>query len=147
MSNMVTSYILVHDGGKLTVEDVNLAVHGIHPLPVHDGGGENYYTAHQNKDSEWIVVRTKWSAPVGAIAQLAYERRINVTMEFDSLDNAEVGSMQFFHQTMAPLEDGVSLLDYYRPNTVPQEVLEMAKKFARSEEEETRKAFGVEEAQ
>jgi hypothetical protein len=35
MSNTVTSYILVHDGGKLTVEDINLAVHGVHPLPTY----------------------------------------------------------------------------------------------------------------
>jgi hypothetical protein len=125
---LVTSYILVHDGGKLTVEDVNLAVHGVHPLPVYDGGGENYYSAHQRKDSEWIKVRTKWSAPVGAIAQLAYQKGINVTMEFDSLDNSETGSMQFFHKRVA-LEDGVSLLDYYRPGAVPQEVVEQAKRY------------------
>ena len=104
MSNTVTSYILVLDGGKLTVEDVNLAVHGEHPLPNH-GEEENYYSARQCKDCEWITIRTKWSAPVGAIAQLAYERRITVTMEFDSLDNSETGSMQFFHKTGA-LEDG-----------------------------------------
>jgi len=147
MSNTVTSYILVHDGGTLTVEDVNLAVHGVHPLPVRDGGKEeNYYSARQSKQSEWIKVRTKWSAPVGAIAQLAYEKGINLTMEFDSLDNSEVGSMQFFHQRMA-LEDGVSLLDYYRPNTVPQEVLEMAEKFNQRTQEEIRKIFGIEEAQ
>src|ERR1700730_11276284 len=60
---------------------------------VYDGGGENYYSAHRSKDSEWIRVRTKWSAPVGAIAKLAYEKGINVTMEFDSLDNSETGSM------------------------------------------------------
>ena len=58
MSNTVRSYILVHDGGKLTVEDVNLAVYGLHPLPVYDGGGENYYSAHQSQDSEWITVRS-----------------------------------------------------------------------------------------
>jgi hypothetical protein len=145
MSNTVTSYILVHDGGTLTVEDVNLAVHGVHPLPVHHGGGENYYTAHQSEDSEWIIVRTKWSAPVGAIAQLAYERCINVTMEFDSLDNGETGSMQFFHKRGA-LEDGVSPPDYYRPNAVPQEVLEMAEKFNQRTQEEIRKIFGIEEA-
>jgi hypothetical protein len=146
VSNTVTSYILVHDGGKLTVEDVNLAVHGVHPLPTYGGKEENYYNARQSKESEWIKVRTKWSAPVGAITQLAYEKGINLTMEFDSLDNSEVGSMQFFHKRVA-LEDGVSLLDYYRPGAVPQEVLDMAAKVTQRIEDETRKAFGVEEAQ
>ena len=74
MSNTVTSYIKVHDGGKLTVEDVNLAVHGVHPLPSYRGDEENYYSARQSKDSGWIKIRTKSGAPVGAIAQLAYER-------------------------------------------------------------------------
>jgi hypothetical protein len=146
MSNTVKSYILVLDGGKLTLEDVNLAVHGVHPLPTYGREEENYYSASQSKGSEWITVRTKWAAPVGAIAQLAYERRINVTMEFDSLDNSETGSMQFFHKALA-LEDGVWLSDYYRPGAVPQEVLDMAAKEIRMREEETRKAFGVEEAQ
>jgi hypothetical protein len=145
MSNTVTSYIMVDDGGKLTVEDVNLAVHGVHPLPTYGSEEENYFSARQSKESEWIKVRTKWSAPVGAIAQLAYQKGINLTMEFDSLDNSEVGSMQFFQRVA--LEDGVSLLDYYRPGTVPQEVLDMAAKVTQRIEEETRKAFGVEEAQ
>ena len=139
MSNTVKSYIEVHDGGKLTVGEVNLAVHGEHPVP------SDYYGACLEKSGR-ISIRTKWAAPVGAIAQLAYELGINVTMEFDSLDNSEVGSMQFFHQRMA-LEDGVSLLDYYRPGAVPQEVLDMAAKVTQRIEEETRKAFGVEEAQ
>jgi hypothetical protein len=52
--------------------------------------------------------------------------------------------MQFFRKTMA-LEDGLSLLDCYRPTAVPQEVLDMAAK-DQMREEETRKAFGVEEA-
>src|SRR6202021_2850641 len=139
MSNMVTSYILVHDGAKLTVEDVNLAVHGAHPLPNYGSEEENYYSAHYlGKDSEWILIRTKNRPPVGAIAQLAYERRINVTMEFDSLDNSETGSMQFFHKILV-LEDGVSLLDYYRPGTVPQEVLDMAAKVTQGRGEETPK--------
>jgi hypothetical protein len=146
MSNTATSYILVHDGGKLTVEDVNLAVHGVHPLPTYGGKEENYYSARQSKESEWIKVRTKWSAPVGAIAQLAYKKGINVTMEFDSLDNSEVGSMQFFHKRMA-LEDGVSLLDYYRPGTVPEEVLDQAKKILRRTDEEAKATFGVQEAE
>jgi hypothetical protein len=146
VSNTVTSYILVHDGGKLTVEDINLAVHGVHPLPVHDGGGENYYTAHQNKDSEWIIVRSKWSAPVRAIAQLAYKRQINLTMEFDSLDNSEVGSMQFCYKRI-PLEEGVTRADYYRPGAVPQEVLEETEKVERRRDEEAKAVFGVEEAE
>jgi hypothetical protein len=146
MSNTVRSYIRVHDGGGLTVEDVNLAVHGVHPLPTYGSEEENYYSALQSKDSEWIIIRTKWAPPVGAIAGLAYERRINVTMEFDSLDNSETGSMQFFHKTLA-LEDGVSLLDYYRPGAVPQDVLDMAAKATQRREEGTRKAFGVEEVQ
>jgi hypothetical protein len=146
MSNTVTSYVLVHDGGKLTVEDVNLAVHGVHPLPTYRGEEENYYSARQSKESEWIKVSTKWSAPVGAIAQLAYKKGINLTMEFDSLDNSEVGSMQFFHKRVA-LEDGVSLLDYYRPGAVPQEVLEQAKSYKKEEEERTSKVFGIEEAE
>lgn len=146
MSNTVTSHILVHDGGKLTLEDVNLAVHGVHPLPTYGSEEENYYSASQSKGSEWITVRTKWAAPVGAIAQLAYEHRLNVTMEFDSLDNSETGSMQFFRKTLA-LEDGLSLLDCYRPTAVPQEVLDRAAKEIQTRGEETRKAFGVEEAQ
>jgi hypothetical protein len=83
---------------------------------------------------------------VGAIAQLAYERRINVTMEFESVDNSESGSMQFFRKTMA-LEDELWVLNYYRPTAVPQEVLDMAAKEIQMREEETRKALGVEEAQ
>jgi hypothetical protein len=146
VSNTVKSYILVLDGGKLSVEDVNLAVHGVHPLRTYGSEEENYYSASQSKGSEWITVRTKWAAPVGAIAQLAYARRINVTMEFDSLDNSETGSMQFFHKSVA-LEDGLSLLDYYRPGAVPQDVLDKAAKITQRREEETLKALGVEEVQ
>ena len=146
MNNTVTSYILVHDGGKLTVEDVNLAVHGVHPLPTYGIEEENYYSARQSKESEWIKVRTKRSAPVGAIAQLAYKKGINLTMEFDSLDNSEVGSMQFFHKSMA-LEDGVSLLDYYRPGAVPQWALEQAKAWKKMEEKVVTETFGIEEAE
>ena len=145
MSNTVTSYILVHDGGKLTVEDVNLAVHGLHPLPTYGGEEVNYYSASQAKDSEWIKVRSKWSAPVGAIAQLAYEKGINLTLEFDSLDNSEVGSMQLCYKRTA-LENGVSLEDYYRPGAVPQEARDADARYARKKDEETRKAFGVEDA-
>jgi hypothetical protein len=97
MSNTETSYIKVHDGGKLIVEDVNLAIYGEHPLPKW-GGDENYYSATQVEGSEWIKVRTKWIAPVGDIAQLACKKQINLTMEFDSLDNSEVGSMQFCYK-------------------------------------------------
>jgi hypothetical protein len=146
MSNTVTSYILVHDGGKLTVEDVNLAVHGVHPLPTYGGKEENSYSARQSKESEWIKVRTKWSAPVGAIAHLAYKKGINLTMEFDSLDNSEVGSMQFFHKRVA-LEDGVSLLDYYRPGEAPQWALEQAKAWEKMEEKVVTETFGIEEAE
>lgn len=146
MSNTVTSYILVHDDGKLTVEDVNLAVHGVHPLPTCRGEEVNYYSASQGKDSEWIKFRTKWSAPVGAIAQLAYEKGINVTLEFDSLDNSEVGSMQLCDKRGA-LEHGVWREDYYRPGAVPQEVRDADARYARKEDEEIRKAFGIQEAQ
>lgn len=144
MSNTVTSYILVHDGGKLTVEDVNLAIYGEHPLPKW-GEEENYYSARQGEDSDWIKVRTKWSAPVGVIAQLAYTKGINLTMEFDSLDNSEVGIMQFFHQRIA-LEEGVSLLDYYRPGAVPEQLLDVANRHEKKIEQETREIFGTEEA-
>jgi len=146
MSNTVTSYILVHDGGTLTVEDVNLAVHGMHPLPTYRGEEINYYSASQDKDSEWIKVRTKWSTPVGAIAQLAYQKGISLTLEFDSLDNSEVGSMQLCYKRTA-LEDGVSREDYYRAGSVPQEVRDADATYARKEEEEIRKVFGIEEAQ
>ena len=64
MSNTVKSRIEVHGGGKLTVEDVNLAVHGEHPVP------SGYYSAALEKSGR-ISVRTKWAAPVGAIAQIA----------------------------------------------------------------------------
>lgn len=123
MSNTVTSYIITHDGGNLTVEDVNLAVHGTHSLPT-ETGEENYYSAQQGKHG--ITIRTKYSPPVGAIAQLAYKKRINLTMEFDSLDNSEVGSMQFYYKRHA-MEDGTTLSDYYRPGAEPQWVMEQVK--------------------
>ena len=145
MSNTVTIYIKVHDGGKLTVEDVNLAIHGEHPLPKW-GEDENYYSATQAEGSEWIKVRTKWIAPVGDIAQLAYKKQINLTMEFDSLDNSEVGSMQFCYKRF-PLEEGVTRTDYYRPEAVPQEVLEETEKVERRRDEEVKAVFGVEEAE
>ncbi|HKV81817.1 MAG TPA: hypothetical protein VJP02_26960 [Candidatus Sulfotelmatobacter sp.] len=157
MSNTVTTYILVHDGGKLTVEDVNLAIYGEHPLPNVRGENfsmtsydpkqePNYYSATQAEGSEWIKVRTKWSAPVGAISQLAYQKGINLTMEFESLDNSEVGSMQFFYNRIT-LEGGVSLVDDHRPGAVPEEMLDRAKKFLRQEDEEVKAIFGVEEAE
>jgi hypothetical protein len=145
MSNTVTSYIKVHDGGKLTVEDVNLAIYGEHPL-LKWGEDENYYSATQAEGSEWIKVRTKWIAPVGDIAQLAYKKQINLTMEFDSLDNSEVGSMQFCYKRI-PLEEGVTRADYYRPGAVPQEVLEETEKVERRRDEEAKAVFGVEEAE
>ena len=156
MSNTVTSYIKVHDGGKLTVEDVNLAIYGKHPLPnvqgesfsvtVHDPHLDpNYYSATQEEGSDWITVRTQWIAPVGDIAQLAYKKQINLTMEFDSLDNSEVGSMQFCYKRI-PLEEGVTLADYYRSGAVPQDVLEGTEKAERRSDEEAKTIFGVEDA-
>jgi hypothetical protein len=139
MSNTVKSYIEVHDGGKLTVGEVNLAVHGEHPVP------SDYYGACLEKSGR-ISIRTKWAAPVGAIAQLAYELGINVTMEFDSLDNSEVGSMQFCYKRHA-LEEGVSILDYYRPGEAPQWALEQAKAWEKMEEKVVTETFGIEEAE
>jgi len=157
MSNTVTIYIKVHDGGKLTAEDVNLAIYGEHPLPNVQGENfsmtsydpnqePNYYSATQAEGSEWIEVRTKWIAPVGDIAQLAYKKQINLTMEFDSLDNSEVGSMQFCYKRI-PLEEGVTPADYYRSGAVPQEVLEETEKVERRRDEEAKAVFGVEEAE
>ena len=122
MSNTVKSWIETHDGGTLTVEDVNLAVHGEHPVP------NDYYSATLEKSGR-ISVRTKWAAPVGAVAQLAYAKGLSVTMEFDSLDNSEIGSMQFYHRREA-LEamDEIGVLDYYRPGAEPRWALEMAAK-------------------
>jgi hypothetical protein len=77
---------------------------------------------------------------------LPYEKGINVTMEFDSLDNSETGSMQFFHKRAA-LEDGVSVLDYYRPGAAPQEVLEQAKRNKKEEDERKDRVFGIMEAE
>ena len=138
MSNTVKSWIETHEGGKLTVEDINLAVHGEHPVQ------SDYYSATLEKSGR-ISVRTKWAAPVGVIAQLSYAKGISVTMEFDSLDNSEIGSMQFFYKRMA-LEGGVSVFDYYRAGAVPQDVLDATARYTRMEDEETRKAFGVVEA-
>jgi hypothetical protein len=131
----------VHDGGKLTVEDVNLAVHGEHPVP------SDYYSATLEQSGR-ISVRTKWAAPVGAIAQLAYRKGLSVTMEFDSLDNSEIGSMQFYYRGEA-LEamDEIGVLDYYRPGEEPRWALEMAAKLRASEDETAAKTLGVEEAQ
>lgn len=139
MSNTVKSCIEVHDGGKLTVGEVNLAVHGEHPVP------SDSYGACLEKSGR-ISIRTKWAAPVGAIAQLAYELGINVTMEFDSLDNSEVGSMQFCYKRHA-LEEGVSILDYYRPGEAPQWTLEQAKAWEKMEEKVVTETFGIEEAE
>ncbi len=146
MSNTVMSYIQVLDGGTLTVEDVNRAVYGEHRLP-EDNGKPNYYSAHYvGNNSPWIKIRTKWGAPVGAIAQLAYARNLNVVMEFDSLDNSEVGSMQFFHKRVALEDADLTLIDYYRPGTAPREVLDQAAQSIRRMNEETTATFGVEEA-
>jgi len=57
VSNTVTSNMLVLYGGKLTVEDVNPTVYGVHPLPTYGSEEENYCSARQSKDSEWNKVR------------------------------------------------------------------------------------------
>lgn len=67
-------------------------------------------------------------------------------MEFDSLDNSEVGSMQFCYKRI-PLEEGVTRADYYRPGAVPQEVLEETEKVEPRRAEEVKAVFGVEEAE
>jgi len=128
MSNTVKSWIEVHDGGTLTVEDVNLAIHGEHPVP------SDYYSATLEKSGR-ISVRTKWAAPVGAVAQLAYAKGLSVTMEFDSLDNGELDSMQFYYRREA-LEAmaEIGVLDYYRPGAEPRWAMEMATKSRLAEE-------------
>lgn len=120
MSNPVKSWIEVHEGGKLTVEDINLAVHGEHPV------ASDYYSATLEKSGR-ISVRTKWAVPVGAVAQLAYNKGLSVTMEFDSLDNSEIGSMQFCYRREALEAMGeIGVLDYYRPGAEPRWALEVA---------------------
>jgi hypothetical protein len=140
MSNTVKSWIEVHDGGKLTVEDVNLAVHEEHPVP------SDYYSATLEQSGR-ISVRTKWAAPVGAVAQLAYREGLNVTMEFDSLDNSEIGSMQFYYRRVE-LEamDEIGVLDYYRPGQAPRWALEMATKSKEKSDRELAESFGARDA-
>jgi hypothetical protein len=119
MSNTVKSWIEVHDGGKLTVEEVNLAVHGTAAV-------DDYCGAYLEKSGR-ISVRTKWAVPVGAVAQLAYNKGLSVTMEFDSLDNSEIGSMQFCYRREALEAMGeIGVLDYYRPGAEPRWALEVA---------------------
>jgi hypothetical protein len=128
MSNTIKSWIEVHDGGKLTVEEVNLAIRGEHPVP------SDYYSATLEKSGR-ISVRTKWAALVGAIAQLAYAKGPSVTMEFDLIDNSEIGSMQFYYRREALEAMGeIGVLDYYRPGAEPRWVLEMAAKSRPAEE-------------
>jgi hypothetical protein len=116
MSNDVTSMIEIHDGGKLTPEEVDIAVYGEQEVAVADALGHgSYYRAYQEKSGR-IKIRTKWAPPVSRIAALAYTKRLNLTMEFDSLDKSEVGSLSFFVKDHA-LEDGVTREDYYPPVT------------------------------
>jgi hypothetical protein len=128
MSDTVKSWIETHEGGKLTVEDINLAVHGEHRV------ASDYYSATLEKSGR-ISVRTKWAAPVGAIAQLAYAKGLSVTMEFDSIDNSEIGSMQLYYRREA-LEamDEIGVLDYYRPGAVPQDVRDADARYARKKD-------------
>ena len=137
MSNTVKSWIETHDGGKLTVEEVNLAVHGTATV-------DDYYSPRLEKSGR-ISLRTKHAPPVGEIARLAYAKGLSLTMEFDSLDSSEIGSMQLCYKRTA-LEYGVLLEDYYRPGAVPQEIRDVDARYARKKDEEARKAFGVEEA-
>jgi hypothetical protein len=44
---------------------------------------------------------------------LAYEKCLDLTLEFDSLDNSEVGSMRFFMQRMCLEERVLHEADYY----------------------------------
>ena len=111
----------MHDGGKLTVEDINLAVHGEHPV-------NDYYGAYLEKSGR-ISLRTKHAPPVGEIARLAYAKGLSVTMEFGSLDKGELGSMQFYYRREALEAMGeIGVLDYYRPGAEPRCALEMAAK-------------------
>jgi len=139
MSNTVKSCIEVHDSGKLTVEDVNMAVHGVHPLPTIGYEGVNYYSASQREDSEWIEIRTKWSAPVGAIAHLACEKGLNLSMEFDSADNSEIGSVQLCYRRVAPEEYDPEPADHYHPEAVPRAVRDVFAKYARKQDEDVRR--------
>ncbi len=140
MSKTMKSWIETHDGGTLTVEDVNLAVHGQHPVP------GDYYGARLEKNGR-ISVRTRWNAPVGAIATLAYSKGISLTMEYESLDNGEIGSLQLYYRRESLEAMGeISVLDYYRPGQAPRWALEMAAKSKEKSNRELAESFGVRDA-
>ena len=112
MSNDYKSWIEVHDGGKLTPEEVDIAVYGKEALI----GADDYYRAYLEKSGR-ISIRTKYVPPVSAIAALALKKHLKVTMEFDSLDDSRVGSLRFFIKAHA-LEEGVTVADYYPQESV-----------------------------
>lgn len=123
MSNDVENWIIVDDG-KLTAEEINRAVYGRDSV-------DEYYQAHVQK-SGCISLRTKWRPPLAEIASLAYEKSVSVTMEFDSVDNSEIGSMQFYYrrQRIEDLGGNIGVLQYYRPGAEPRWALEVAAKSA-----------------
>jgi hypothetical protein len=58
-----------------------------------------------------------------------YAKGLSVTMEFNSLENSEIGSMQFYYRREALEAMGeIGVLDYYRPGAEPRWALEMGAK-------------------
>lgn len=95
MSNTVKSYI-----------EVNRAVYGGDVKP------DGFYAAFLEKSGR-ISIRTKWAPTVGAIANLAYSKKLNLTLEFESFDNSEIGSLKFFRKPFWWEIDTARDEDYY----------------------------------
>ena len=87
MSNDVKNFLAIRNG-VLTPKEVEQQIYG-HELPE-----DSFYTARLEQSGR-ISFWTKYAPPVQALVSLADEKRLNIALEFLSLDSNFLGSLEF----------------------------------------------------
>jgi hypothetical protein len=87
MSNDVRNFLEVRNG-SLSLEELERQIYG------HDVPEESYYKALL-EESGRISFWTKYAPPVQALVTLADRKRLNIALEFWSLDSNFIGRLEF----------------------------------------------------
>jgi hypothetical protein len=87
MSNDVKNFLAVRNG-SLSPEELEEHIYG------HEVAVDSYYKARL-EESGRISFWTKYAPPVQALVTLADRKRLNIALEFRSLDSSFVGSLEF----------------------------------------------------
>ena len=87
MSNDVKNFLAVRNG-TLTPEEVEKQIYG-HEVPE-----DSYYKARLEQSGR-ISFWTKYAPPVQVLVSLADKKRLDIALEFRSLDSSFVGTLEF----------------------------------------------------